>query len=840
MKRYIIDLDQRAAHDVRKAGGKGASLALLKSRGFNVPPGFVITPLAFKTFVARHSIDIPLYSENLEMGKLEQVRAQIASRPIPAELIRPIAKAYHRLDGRVAVRSSMIGEDSAYASFAGQLDTVLQVKGLQQLLEAIQRCWASAFSDRFAHYAIKRLSSPTHLGEEDLALALVVQQMVAAESAGVAFSADPVTGQNAVVIEAVRGLADELVHGLAQPDRYVVDGRGVLAEFRPVNAAQPVLRTEQILALAELVRKVASAATTPQDVEWAHHRGSFNVLQARPISSLAGQRLYSNRLVADMCPGLVKPLVYSTNVLSMVHNVLGRIFGELIGAKDLDYTSLTTVIHSRIYTDLTTLGDSFERMGLPRNFFEVLAREEKAQRRAIRIAPKMLPIMFRLLRFICRHSRVAGEIRDFVGQHAQDMQQYRQTDWSTSPAAKLIEETERLMTLHGRTQWYVFIGPLNMTIRHRLMNRLVARYTTGVVPSDLTRGLLKRKSLAPSEGLRSLATQTRSMGTQTVNLLLTQRDATIRSELNTSQAGRTLVANVDRYLDEWGFLSTNGTDFSGLTWLENPTLVWRGIGRLATDREPPHAVKAEACRDAARKHARSQLNWFQRRVFDWLLSSTIEYVELRERVSRLMSEDSFSMRQLFLALANQLVVLGILEQAQDIFFLTHEEVKQIAGGKADAVQVQHLVTTRKDELEADSNMVLPDTLCGTRVPPQPITPSVFQEYLVGIGGSPGKARGYARLIWEPAEAPVALGHTDILVVPFTDISWTPLFPGIAGIVAETGGQLSHTSIVAREYGLPAIVSVKQAMHRISEGSPITIDGDRGIVYLGHPADPQGR
>jgi len=147
-----------------------------------------------------------------------------------------------------------------------------------------------------------------------------------------------------------------------------------------------------------------------------------------------------------------------------------------------------------------------------------------------------------------------------------------------------------------------------------------------------------------------------------------------------------------------------------------------------------------------------------------------------------------------------------------------------------------LVTTRKAEMEADAQVELPDTICGDHVPTRPILPVEGQEYLVGISGSSGRAQGYARIVLDPAEAPVTLTRSDILIVPFTDVGWTPLFSGIGGIVAETGGQLSHTSIVAREYGLPAVVSVKKATHLVKDGQPITVDGDTGRVYLKHMMD----
>jgi phosphoenolpyruvate synthase/pyruvate phosphate dikinase len=174
--------------------------------------------------------------------------------------------------------------------------------------------------------------------------------MVNAEAAGVAFSADPTTGQRCVVIEAVPGLGDALVHGLVEPDCYQVDARGVLAKIDSVDNRTPVLREEQVLHLAGLVQDVARRAQGPQDIEWAWDGIDFCLLQCRPITSLVGKKIYSNKMVSDMSPGLVKPLVYSTKTLGMAENVFGRMFTELIGPNDVDFSHLAKRIHSRIYT----------------------------------------------------------------------------------------------------------------------------------------------------------------------------------------------------------------------------------------------------------------------------------------------------------------------------------------------------------------------------------------------------------------------------------------------------------------------------------------------------------
>jgi pyruvate,water dikinase len=204
-----------------------------------------------------------------------------------------------------------------------------------------------------------------------------------------------------------------------------------------------------------------------------------------------------------------------------------------------------------------------------------------------------------------------------------------------------------------------------------------------------------------------------------------------------------------------------------------------------------------------------------------------------------MSEETFEMRRIFLALAGYLVAQGDLGKREDIFYLTCAELRQVVAQTLSAAETRRLIAERRAEIETDAQIELPDTICGEYVPAQTAIQSDTQGYLVGICGSSGIAQGQARVVHDPAEAPINLRPRDILVVPFTDVGWTPLFSGIGGIVAETGGQLSHTSIVAREYGLPAVVSVRRAMRLIAEGQTITVDGNRGRVYLEQAPEPEG-
>jgi phosphohistidine swiveling domain-containing protein len=831
MKRRIVRLDSRLALQEMYAGGKGASLAWLRRQGFSVPQGFIITSTAFREFLADFGIEVLAQRIDWIESDLERICELLVSCRIPDRLMSPIMKAYHKLGGPVAVRSSMVGEDTDAASFAGQLDSVLNVRGEKELTRTVKKCWASVFNGCLFSYLTKHEATSPEALLECFSIAVVVQRMVDAKAAGVAFSADPVTGQRCVVIEAAHGLGDAVVQGLVEADRYVVDARGILAEAVPVKAGSPVLQNEQVLCLAQIVRDVARRAKVPQDVEWAWDGAGFHLLQSRPITSLVGKRIYSNKMVSDMSPGLIKPLVYSTKTVSMTRNVFGRIFTELIGPNDIDFTSLAARIHSRVYTDLTTLGELFERIGLPANFFEAMLHDEQADVRHPALTPRMLRAILRLLSFAWRHSRVADEIAAFVKRHDQELERYRHVDWSSRDPQDLLAEFERLMRLHGECQWYIFIGPVNLAVRNRLLDRLAKRWAPDVVPGDLIRGLVGLKALEPNRELQEMAAQARSLGEDTRRVLMEESEDSIRTALSTSDEGRALLHSMDLFMDRHGFLSANGSDFTETPWIENTSLIWRAIGRAAANPVEPTVGDAEALRREACKRVRARLSPPRRLLFDRLLASTVAYIGLREQTSLLMSEDSYQMRRISMALGDHLVARNHLGQRSDVFYLTYDEVRQLIRDEVEADAARASVARCRAEMEADAHIELPDTICGDTVPTRPVVPSEDQDCLVGIGGSSGIAQGRACVVLDPAEAPVTLTRNHILIVPFTDVGWTPLFPGIGGIVAETGGQLSHTSIVAREYGLPAVVGVKQATLLIKDGQPITVDGYRGQVYL---------
>jgi len=835
MSRYVIGLSSRAALQPALSGGKGAGLAWLKRQNVNVPPGFVVTTTAFGDFLSDGSAELGRDWRQLSAADAEMLCRALETVHYPPRIAEAIIRAFRRLGGPVAVRSSLVGEDASQASFAGQFRTLLHVDDEESVLAAVRACWASCFECGAAAYLARQEASGAHdHSGKGPAMAVVVQRMVAANAAGVAFSADPISGEFCTIIEAVRGLGDALVSGRADADRYLIDAHGVLAESAAILPEAPVLREAEILRLVEIVRDLHSRAGGPQDVEWAFDGAEFHILQCRPITSLTGQHVYSNRLTADMAPGLIKPIVYSTNTYAIARQVFGKLFTELIGPNDYDFTRLTPLICSRVYADMTLMGELLVRIGLPPNFMEMMLRSERAEReRTMRMDLRTLLAMGRMARLAVRHGRLPRQQAALLTRWRVTLDAYRGRDWSQTPLVELLAELDSLITFRNSTYWLFFVTVMGLAVRNSLLRHWVERRAGDVPFNDLIRGLTGLRSLEPMHAVGKLAELARQLPPELRQDLSLIGSAERRVRLGVTPAGQALLAGVDAFLGRFGFLSSNGSDFTAITWSENPGPIWQAIARTADC--PPAALPevAAAAREEARQHARARFTPVALVVFDRLLASVTAAIDLRESVSLMMSEYSYEIRRLFLAVAERFVTRGDLSEREDLFYLTYDEMVALADKCLPANAARAHIAERRAEIEADAQITPPGVISGNpSVARRAASPAPSHATcLTGIAGSSGTAQGRARVVDDPAAAPAVLGRDDILVIPYSDVGWTPLFASIGGIVAETGGQLSHAAIVAREYGLPAVVGVKSATRLISEGQPVSIDGSRGRVYL---------
>lgn len=823
----MIPLTDRRACSPEVAGGKGAGLARLVKLGCPAPQGFVISVLGFRRYLDHNQIDFPVRSA-FDANRVNSIRTEILNGQLPPDLAQAAQKGLADLTMPVAVRSSMVGEDSIQTSCAGQLDTFLDIQSDSELFDAIKKCYASVLNDRLLVYLDRIGGDGARIQP---ALAIIVQQMIVAKSSGVAFSADPVTGQSGVLIEAVCGPSRELVEGRVDPDRYRIDTRGVICEYSVQTQGKPVLSKAEIAGIGTYVRMLGDKLRFPVDVEWAVDHNGLHLLQMRAVTTLINRHIYCNRLVSDMIPGLIKPLLWSTNIRSMAVNVFGRLFTRLIGANDYDFSRLTRRICSRAYTDMTLLGELLEKVGLPHNFMGMIAREEKPSGIPFWFSPRLLLKSLTSLPFLLKLSFSRREMKHFIAAHTAKLARLRQSDWFSCDESELLHEIHYLTNIHGLTQWYVVLAGMNMMIRNKLLAKFVTSHTPAVTGQQLLKGLVGLKSLEPNQRLKAMAVKVRRLPPAALTTMERGDPGDIRSTLAGTPEGDELLDDMERFMEKYGFLSSSGTDFSVTPWCEDASFVWKSIVRLAGGVPESDLGVTRSERLDHIVAVSEQLSWLKRIRFRRMLTRTTEYIDMREKISMLMSKDAYQMRRLSLAIADKFIERGILKARDEVFFLYIDEIEALVAHRLDEAEARSRISLRISDMDADAEIEPSDTICGDQITYKTVDTLQNQNYLVGICGSPGKVTGRARIVRDPRNSPGDFGESDILVVPFTDAGWTPLFTAVAGVVAETGGILSHTAIVAREYRLPAIVNVKNATVVIKDNQIITLDAQGGRVYL---------
>ncbi len=837
MSRNVFPLGSRRALSVECSGGKAATLARLVRLGFAVPPGFVISASMFEGVERRCASDNGGRGSKREPEAQEDLHRRLLECPLSESERQSLLEAYRRFGGPVAVRSSFSGEDGSKDSYAGQLESVLGVEGEADFVEAVRRVYASRFRCELASYrsARGRGTEASNGG----AMSVLVQRMLEPVAGGVAFSADPVSGRRTVIIESTAGLGDRVAGGSVTPQRHVVDARGVVTRTEIDGDQEALLDQDRVLELADLVRRIEAALGGPQDVEWVFNGEGFLVLQSRPITSLAGRHIYSRRLLADMSPGLVTPLQWSTTTRSMVRHVFGTIFEALLGRRDIRPTRLITRLRSRTYSDVTVLGELLAEAGLPVNFFEVLSRDERAAHIRPRPTLRFAARSPRIAWFAVRWLRMAPRANACLSEARHEFDRLSDEDLEELTYEELLDEITNLLEVHGQLQWGTVLGAMNLMMRSKLLRLLAARWVPDIDQRDLLGGDRKAGAGWNLE-LEEIADTARDLGEDLARIMIGGDDRAIREQLSLSQAGRELAASMDGFIDRYGYLSSDATDLSSPCWREQPSLVWATVGRLAVSPKIDPARGPATTKDDVRSQVNDRLGPLQRAVFKRVWRSTSRYLDLRERLGLHLAESAHRLRRLFLTVGRRLEAEGVLDRPEEIFLLYWDEVRQVCDQTMDTSEALDLVQERLDELESDSAWEVEDTICGLegardRPPAEPAS-----DCLVGIGSSPGQSSGRACVLRDPAAAPAELGRDHILIVPFTDVGWTPLLSQVAGVVAESGGVLSHTSIIAREYGLPAVVNVERATSLIHDGETITVDGDLGRVRFDQRRTNEGR
>lgn len=873
----VLDLGTVNAQLLPVVGGKAANLGELIRAGFPVPAGFCITTRAYQQ-VAAHVFDSGAPDAAPSDTRAERARAAILASPVPAGVVEAVDRAYRALGDSVpvAVRSSATAEDLPWASFAGQQDTFLNIVGAAAVLDAMRRCWASLWTDRAVSYR-----TTNGIDHATVRLAVVVQQMVQAQVAGALFTADPVTGHRGhTVIDASPGLGEAVVSGAVNPDQFVVDATGALLErrlgdkrlviralpgggteriARTAHPEQPCLSDGQIRDLTALGQRVQAHYGAPQDIEWAvDAAGALWLTQARPITTLypLPARPDSDLHVyfcVSLAQGLTRPV---TPMGIAAFRLIGSCISEVVfGSVVIDPMAGPAVCADagqRPFVDITpVLRSRVGRALVPRILDVMEARSAVVLRRLCddpRLAVRNTspwPFVKRVLAVLVRFRvplqisqallRPAAARRrvDRVGQRLRS----RLSVPAGVTAAQRLDHAQRLLA----TTIVPIMPAVTPVAGAGFLARALARKVAGdrVESSEwdeVLRGLPHNVTTEMDLELWALATRIRA-DAAAAGALREATPALLAHRYTRRDLPSRLQQGLESFLARHGHRAVAEIDVGMPRWSDDPTYVLGVLANYLRLEDPDLAPNVQFSRgtraaEAAvlglvsrvRRHSR-----LRAAVVRMSLGRVRELVGMRETHKDYLVRVLAHVREQLAAVGSELAEAGMLATPEDVFFLDLTQARAaLAGTDMCAVIAQR----REDYQRELRRRQVPRIMLSDGTQPETLASPDHEPadgQLTGTPASAGTVTGTARVVLDPVGAQLEPG--EILVAPSTDPGWTPLFLTAGGLVMEMGGANSHGAVVAREYGIPAVVGVPDATLRITTGQQITVAGATGLVEL---------
>lgn len=862
---FLLSLDSTAA-TLETVGGKGASLARLARAGLPVPPGFHITTAAYRRFTGANQLDEQIVAiaeqaraddpASLERAA-EQIQSLIINCEIPDDISAPIRAWYTELgdDPPVAVRSSATAEDLPEMSFAGQQETYLNIRG-DAVLGAVRCCWASLWTARAIGYRARQ-----GIASREVSLAVVVQELVPADIAGIMFTANPLTGErDHTMINAAWGLGEAIVGGHVTPDTIVVDTRtGAIAAQEiadkavmtvrtatgtveaPVPAdrrTQPTLQPAQVAELARIGARIAKLYEQPMDIEWALHDRQIFIVQARPITALPtprptldwsvprAQGQYARSSVIELLPEPLSPL-FATLALPLWNKAMD-VFMQSIFPGSTFPTQMLMTINDYAYYDYGMSGKD-----------------------AARLVGAMLGGIPNLARLLgSSRSRWADQARP---RYAKIVEEWEARNLSTTSAAQILDGAHAIV--EAAAGHYLAIQSGILPVSYMSEALFTAAYD----------GLAKRPNDPPALtfmlGFDSLPIQAEK---SLYDLAIWSRDQPALAKY-LAQASSTEIANACQSstapIDEelWQEFSRRfaehlhrfghtvyDLDFAKSLPADDPAPLIETLKYFLSGAARSPYERQRAATKAREQVAGSLLLRLRgpRLVLLKLLAQTAQrYAPLREDALADVGLGWTLLRRMLHEIGQRLASAGAIAEQDDVFLLEWAELQSAAralDAKQPTTDYRQLVQERRAVRERERLVTPPVTLplkggakflgidFSELMPAQSGQQS--GDTIKGIGASPGNVVGTARVIHGPSEFK-EMHQGDILVAKITTPAWTPLFALANGIVTDVGGPLSHSSIVAREYHIPAVLGTGVATERIHSGQQISVDGDGGVVTL---------
>src|SRR6266487_2215230 len=874
---FILPLDDVSA-TLEQVGGKGASLARMAAAGLPVPSGFHITTAAYQRFVAANALqgailaavsaaspDDPARLENASAS----IRALFAHGTVPEEIAGAVRQAYAELgegDLPVAVRSSATAEDLPDMSFAGQQETYLNMRGETMLLDAVRRCWASLWTARAIGYRARH-----GIPSEGVSLAVVVQELVPADAAGILFTANPLTGaREQVMINAAWGLGEAIVGGQVTPDTVVVEKasgaiteqqisekdvmtvrtlEGTREEAVPTDLrSRAVLTPSQAAELARIGVKIENLYGRPMDIEWALHDGRVFVLQARPITALpdapkpaaasqvtqaAEWKLpdpkgrYMRSSVLELLPDPLTPL-FATLGLPIWSRVTLEVL-QSAGLKGAFADEYLVTINGYGYYNLTFTPTQVVRMVL-------------ALPRIAVIFPPLLSTS--QARWQAARSRYAAVAR-----------YWQARDLATTAALNLLggiraittEAAEHYLSVQGGIlpAAYMSEGLFTLVYNKVLKKRNAPSALTFMLGFDSTPIQAEKSLYELAQWVREqpeLTVQLSSMSSGQFMTAYHQQAAQAGAEEGAwPEFWRRLADHLARFGD-----TIYDLDFAKAVLADDPMPVLETLKFFLSGNAPDpykRQASAEAAREEATQSMLKRLRGLRLKLFRRLVESAQRYAPLREDALADVGLGWPILRRMLLEIGQRLVTGNCIDTPDDVFWLTLDELQAAAtaldAGQSPAnahavIAERHATWQRERALTPPVALPLKGGARFLGIDFTNVMPARVEQLagdtLKGIAASPGRITGPARVIASPNEFD-QMRQGDILVARITTPAWTPLFALAAGVVTDVGGPLSHSSIVAREYHIPAVLGTGMATGRLSSGQRVTVDEDAGTVTV---------
>jgi len=856
----VVDLAGIDRALVGVAGGKGANLGeLLRMEGVRVPPGFCVTTRTFRRVVAEAPAVAALLDELAWVDAhdreglaalAEGLRSAVVALALPEDLTAAIGDALEGLghDTPVAVRSSATAEDLPTASFAGQHDTELGVIGVDAVVEHVRRCWASLFTDRAVAYRARN-----GLDHRAAHMAVVVQCQIEARAAGVLFTADPLTGNRHVAaVEAVPGLGDALVGGEVTPDSYRVRDGVLVAKERSTERTDTAVTDEQVLALVTLGRRIEAHFGAPQDVEWCLDDDGVAVVQSRPITTLFpvpdtgddAPHVFVSVGHQQMMTEPMAPLglsVWQLTAMRPMHTAGGRLFVDV--AENLASPALRPAIIRGLGTSDPLIGDALTA-AVERPGFLPPPPADDGDPLPIPGAPGAPPMIDADPALVARlverteaslaataaalATKEGPEVFAFI---LEDLPEMRSRLANPESLPVILTGMEAAFWLNDHVaEW---LGEANVV-------DALSQAAPGNVTAEMGLALLDvADAVRPHPEVVALLREVAGGGVDGED----QEDGKqpgdgFLDRLAGVPGGGEAAAALRAYLDRYGMRCVGEIDITRTRWAEQPSLLVPLL--LANvDRFPPgeHQRRvAEGLRvaEAKEREVLARLRALpdgEAKVTETkaMIDRVRAFAGYREYPKYRMISRYWLYKQAILREADRLVAARVIDTRDDAYFLTFDELAEAARThQAD----RDLIRRRRDEFATHAALTPPRVMTSEgEVLDRPYQrDDVPAGALAGLAVSSGVVEGRARVILDVSDAH-DLEPGDVLVTTGTDPSWSPVFVAVAGLVTEVGGLMTHGAVIAREYGLPAVVGVVGATHLIEDGARIRVDGARGWVEL---------